>query len=320
MAEFTKRKRFFKYTDKSCKKFLSRDFLRRCAYCKIREGDLGGPESFEIDHFVPETKGGSDNYDNLYYACASCNGKSGKSDSWSETLLDPCKEDIYGVHITLLNNYRFHDVTPQGEEYIKTLRLNRKSYVRRRETLARHRKELEIKLSEYKEAYQQVFLSGNIVGMAKVFEDDIKEIEAILEYGVNYRISRDYFDEDIDKIIYNELEKIGEVRCVDMDYDLFYELKIGTKMYLCCSEIDTLEFGTTGKVRRYISREKIDIWREIERETPILLITFNTNDNQIYYTKMSTIMQSAGVSNPDRCAYYVGENRLIDDLQTLVGD
>lgn len=315
MAEFTKKKRFFKYTDKSCKKFLSRDFLRQCAYCKIREGDLGGPDSFEIDHFVPETKGGSDNYDNLYYACATCNGKSGKSDIWSETFLDPCKEDIYGVHITLLDNYRFNDVTPQGKEYIKTLKLNRKSYVRKRETLAKHKKELEEKLLEYKEAYQQVLLSGNIVGVAKVFEDDIKETEAILEYGVNYRASNNYFDEDIDEMIYRKLEQIGEVKCVDRDYDLFYQLKIGEKTYLCNSEIDTLEFERDGKVRRFISREKIDKWKEIEKSTPILLITFNTNNNEVYYTAMSTILQSSGVNNADRCGYYIYKDRCIDNFR-----
>ena len=311
MAEFTKRKRFFKYTDKLCKKFLSRDFLRQCAYCKIREGDLGGPDSFEIDHFLPETKGGSDNYDNLYYACATCNGKSGKSDIWSKTLLDPCKENIYGVHIALLDNYRFNDVTSQGKEYIKTLKLNRKSYVRKRETLAKHKKELEEKLLEYKDAYQQVLLSGNIVGVTKIFEDDIKETETILEYGVNNRASNNYFDEDIDEIIYRKLEQIGEVKCVDMDYDLFYQLKIGEKTYLCNYEIDTLEFGEDGKVRRFISREKIDKWKEIEKSVPILLITFNTINNEVYYTTMSTILQCAGVNNADRCGYYIYRDRCI---------
>ena len=53
MAEFSRKKRFFKYRDKYCKKFLSRDFARKCAYCKIREGDLAGPDSFEKDHFLP---------------------------------------------------------------------------------------------------------------------------------------------------------------------------------------------------------------------------------------------------------------------------
>lgn len=46
-----KEKRFLKYNDSRCKKFLSKDFNRKCAYCKIREGDLAGPESFEKDHF-----------------------------------------------------------------------------------------------------------------------------------------------------------------------------------------------------------------------------------------------------------------------------
>lgn len=83
MAEFLRKKRFLKYNDSRCKKFLSKDFNRKCAYCKIREGDLAGPESFEKDHFFPIAKGGKDDYENLYYSCVSCNGKAGKSDtSW----------------------------------------------------------------------------------------------------------------------------------------------------------------------------------------------------------------------------------------------
>ena len=78
MAEFLRKKRFFKYNDSRCKKFLSKDFKKRCAYCKTREGDLAGPESIEKDHFFPLAKGGKDNYENLYYACSSCNGRAGK--------------------------------------------------------------------------------------------------------------------------------------------------------------------------------------------------------------------------------------------------
>ena len=89
-----------KYNDSRCKKFLSKDFNRKCAYCKIREGDLAGPESFEKDHFFPIAKGGKDDYENLYYSCVSCNGKAGKSDTWSQTLLDPCKDDIWNYLYT----------------------------------------------------------------------------------------------------------------------------------------------------------------------------------------------------------------------------
>ena len=75
--------------------------------------------------------------------------------------------------------------------------------------------------------------------------------------------------------------------------------------------IDTLEFGEDGKVRRFISREKIDKWKEIEKSVPILLITFNTINNEVYYTTMSTILQCAGVNNADRCGYYIYRDRCI---------
>ena len=189
MPEFIRKKRFHKYADTRCKKFLSRDFMRQCAYCKIREGDLSGPDDFEKDHFLPKAKNGGDEYDNLYYSCVSCNGKSGKSDTWSNTLLDPCKDDIWGTHIRILESYICEAMTPRGDEYIKTFKLNRHAYVKRRRIIAEHQKELKKKLDKFRCLCDRFVTSkGEGVELKDLLNSEIKNVEDILDKGANYRL------------------------------------------------------------------------------------------------------------------------------------
>lgn len=315
MAEFIRKKRFFKYGDKRCKKFLSRDFTKQCAYCKIREGDLAGPDSFEKDHFIPDTKGGSDEYDNLYYACSSCNGKAGKSDSWSRTLLDPCRDDIWGIHIRLSDDFRYENITEQGDEYIKTLKLNRKSYVRRRRAIAKHQKELREKLDRYVIWCDAVIDAVGNEEIKRALEEDISEIESIIKYGANYRTSENAFDEDIDQLIYEMLSRAGKVECVDRDYDLFYRLEIGENKYLCYIEIEEIVFDEEGKARRYISTEKLKIWKNMQDNEKILIITFNEKDKNVYFTKLEDILQLRGVNNMEKCGYFLVRDNRVEKLK-----
>lgn len=315
MAEFVRKKRFLKYRDKCCKKFLSRDFAKKCAYCKIREGDLAGPDSFEKDHFIPVSSGGNDEYDNLYYSCTSCNGRAGKSDFWSKTLLDPCKDDIWGVHVNISDKFQCEATTDQGMEYIKTFKLNRKSYVTQRRVIANHQMELQEKLKQY------IILCNtmvDIVGDIKIkdiLEDDIKEIQSIIKYGANYRISENAFDADIDEMICETLSKVGKVKCADMDYDLYYQLEIEHKKYFCYVEIDKIEFNVSGKAQRYISVEKLKIWGKIYSIDEILIITFNQKDNNIYYTRVKDILQLRGTRNVTRCGYYLMKDNRVESLR-----
>ncbi len=312
MAEFIRKKRFFKYRDKRCKKFLSRDFVKKCAYCKIREGDLAGPDSFEKDHFIPVSNGGNDEYDNLYYACASCNGKAGKWDFWSKTLLDPCRDDIWGIHISLSDDFIYKKITEKGDEYIKTFKLNRKSYVIQRRVIAEHQMELQEKLKQY------LILCDAVAGgveVKRILEKDIKDIESVIKYGANYRMSENAFDEDIDKLIYESLSKAGKVECVDRDYDLFYQLEIGNNKYLCYIDIDEIEFNISGKAKRYISTEKLKIWKEIEAAEEILIITFNETDRNVYFTRMKDILQLKGVDNLEKCGYDLLQSNRVEKLK-----
>ncbi len=90
------------------KPYLRRDFLNRCAYCLLHEGDefAGGSHAFAIDHFRPKEYFPhlEATYENLYYACRWCNRA--KWDIWPSEdelgtgycFVDPCQEDLYLEH------------------------------------------------------------------------------------------------------------------------------------------------------------------------------------------------------------------------------
>jgi 5-methylcytosine-specific restriction endonuclease McrA len=46
-------------------------FNYRCGYYGTAEADIGG--ELEIDHFQPTVHGGTDEQENLVYACTTCN-------------------------------------------------------------------------------------------------------------------------------------------------------------------------------------------------------------------------------------------------------
>jgi hypothetical protein len=115
---------------------LRRDFDYRCAYCMIHEQQIGGMESFSIDHFRPRSKGGRVNdYTNLYWTCNGCNRV--KAESWPTALersqgvrfADPCREQDYGSHFIENGRGELVPRTRCGEYHIFVLRLNRPSRV-----------------------------------------------------------------------------------------------------------------------------------------------------------------------------------------------
>jgi 5-methylcytosine-specific restriction endonuclease McrA len=64
---------------------MTRNELRQryqyaCGYCTVTEDSVGS--ELTIDHFKPQSKGGTDDDDNQVYSCHACN--SFKSDYWSD--------------------------------------------------------------------------------------------------------------------------------------------------------------------------------------------------------------------------------------------
>jgi uncharacterized protein (TIGR02646 family) len=123
--------RYSSHTD--YKPFLRRDFQRRCAYCERSEYFLGGAESFEIDHFRPQSRFPDlrSLYENLYYCCRKCNVY--KSSIWpsdgqvmgGSVFCDPCVEDPYQVHLSERLDGTLDELTPCGEFTNGHIRLDR---------------------------------------------------------------------------------------------------------------------------------------------------------------------------------------------------
>jgi hypothetical protein len=101
-----------------------------CGYCGVTEAEVGA--YLTIDHFVPQNVGGSDDMENLVYACHACNLY--KSVAWnpqSPPVLHPLQTDMK-LHIRSTIDDILEGLTPEGMRHIKTLHLNRPPMVERR--------------------------------------------------------------------------------------------------------------------------------------------------------------------------------------------
>lgn len=105
-----------------------------CGYCGVSETAVGG--ELEIDHFHPVAAGGSDDDENLVYACTACNrfkGDFAPAPGAPETLrlLHP-KRDNLEVHIVETVHGRLSGLTARGWFHIQRLHLNRSQLVEMR--------------------------------------------------------------------------------------------------------------------------------------------------------------------------------------------
>lgn len=115
------------------KPWLRDEFCFRCAYCLSRERWFPTRHaSFAVDHFEPKSlkPALSLDYDNLYYACQTCNTLKG-DEALSAT---PCSTSL-SQHLVLRPDGFLAGQTPTGQEYIDVLLLNRKPLVEMRQLL-----------------------------------------------------------------------------------------------------------------------------------------------------------------------------------------
>lgn len=102
-------------------------FGGRCGYCSVSETSVGG--ELEIDHFHPLAAGGSDEIENLVYACTACNRFKGdyapaRDAPESLRLLRPQRDDV-DAHVAETVQGRLLGLTPRGWFHIQRLHLNR---------------------------------------------------------------------------------------------------------------------------------------------------------------------------------------------------
>jgi hypothetical protein len=102
-----------------------------CEYCQSQ--DKFSPNSFTIDHVLPSEAGGTDEIENLAYACFLCNRlKSNKTtvfDAMSKTNVAMFNPRIHNwqEHFIWNGDYlRIIGLTPTGRGTVEVLQLNRK--------------------------------------------------------------------------------------------------------------------------------------------------------------------------------------------------
>ncbi len=122
---------------------LRKQYDLQCGYCGVRETDAGA--ALTIDHFQPQSKGGSQTLDNLVYCCHACNEF--KGDYWQpdsvERILHPQRDDLR-EHIAEDENGLLRGLSQTGSFHIRHLKLNRPalvSYRRERRLLAAEREQ-----------------------------------------------------------------------------------------------------------------------------------------------------------------------------------
>lgn len=105
----------------SYRDWLRDEFMFRCVYCLHRERWYGRGATFNIDHLSPivGNPGGTLEYTNLVYACATCNNaKRGLLD-----VPDPCSL-AFADCVRINEDGQIESLNEVGESLIKKLRLN----------------------------------------------------------------------------------------------------------------------------------------------------------------------------------------------------
>lgn len=135
-------------------------FAARCGYCGVHEESVGA--TLTLDHHRPQSRGGTDEIENLVYACPRCNEHKGlywhDSDPPHVRLLHPGLDDL-SLHLREDQSGRLTGVTPEGAFFIEKLRLNRAPLVAhrtRRRAEARRAGELEAAERRVRELEQRI--------------------------------------------------------------------------------------------------------------------------------------------------------------------
>ena len=103
-----------------------------CEFCGVSETDTGG--ELMLDHYHPQSKGGTDDLENLLYCCTRCNLY--KHDYYPSAPSDPIlwnpQTEPASNHFMELEDGRIQPLTPTGAFTIQRLRLNRPQLIEHR--------------------------------------------------------------------------------------------------------------------------------------------------------------------------------------------
>lgn len=140
-------------------------FAFQCGYCGVHEDALGA--RLTIDHFQPVSQGGTNDIENLVYACHACNEF--KSDFWPRDTqsppLHPLRDDLT-LHLVESVKNVLVPLTPRGQVYIQMVRLNRPELVERRRR-------------DYRQQLRQELLS-ELIQQFESLEQEIRQLRSHL--------------------------------------------------------------------------------------------------------------------------------------------
>jgi hypothetical protein len=108
---------------RACKPWLRDEFTFRCVYCLTRERWCpNGHEDFAVDHLVPRSAAPDESceYDNLVYACQSCN----RNRQNAELLIDPGRVPL-AAHLRVATDGRIEALAREGRWLERMCHLNR---------------------------------------------------------------------------------------------------------------------------------------------------------------------------------------------------
>ena len=102
-----------------------------CGYCGVTESDDGA--LLTTDHFQPRTQGGSNEPDNLVYACHACNEFKGdyRQATGTRRILHLGRDDL-SAYVAENADATLRGLTPTGVFHIERLRLNRPALLEHR--------------------------------------------------------------------------------------------------------------------------------------------------------------------------------------------
>lgn len=128
------------YIKKATKEKILKASSGKCEYCKSPNNYTS--ELFTIDHIIPVSKGGSNDFDNLAYCCSGCNTFKSDITSFLEeneqewiSLFNP-RTQKWKEHFAWSEDYKeIIGLTPSGRVTVELLRLNRSSVKNLREVL-----------------------------------------------------------------------------------------------------------------------------------------------------------------------------------------
>jgi hypothetical protein len=125
------------YIPRELRRKVSTQARRRCGYCLTQEIVVGSP--MEIDHLIPQSRGGRTEEKNLWLACSLCNDARGSR----IVAIDPASGEIAPLYNPRQQDWRQHfrwsddatriiGLTATGRATVLALRLNRASLVHAR--------------------------------------------------------------------------------------------------------------------------------------------------------------------------------------------